>query len=143
MPGDYLTGADGRAYAPDGVTHRNVIGDYGQPQPGDFYFYTEGSFEARLPVGRAVLAVVKGMEYRPVRVPVDAGSADRGTIDLRLERHANLPADGWFSGDIHVHMNLFNEKRIEPAYSGFPGSRFPYDYPQHSQSPRGGDWIEY
>lgn len=111
----YLTGADGRAYAPKDVMHRNVTGDYGQRYAGEFYFYTAGSFEVRLPVGRAVLNAVKGMEYQPLHAPVDVRKSARAAVELRLERKANLARAGWYSGDIHLHMNLFNEKRIKPA----------------------------
>jgi len=111
----YLTGADGRAYAPEKVMHRNVTGDYGQRYAGEFYFYTPGSFEVRMPVGGAELDVVKGMEYRPIHRTVDVKKSSTAALELRLQRLTNLRTAGWYSGDIHLHMNLFYQTRIKPA----------------------------
>ena len=63
----YLTGPDGRAYAPAGVVHRVVSGDYRQPYAGEYYFYTGGTFDAVVPAGEVEIEAVKGLEYAPVR----------------------------------------------------------------------------
>src|SRR5438876_7342659 len=36
-----------------------------------------------------------------------------------LERLANLPARGWWSGDLHVHMNYGGAYRNTPAHLAF------------------------
>ena len=71
----YLTGPDGRAYAPAGVVHRVVTGDYRQPYAGEYYFYTSGTFDIVVPAGEIEIEAVKGLEYAPVRkrVQVAAG----------------------------------------------------------------------
>jgi len=111
----YLTGADGRAHAPVGTMHRIVNGEFGQPFAGDAYFYTAGRIDVAVPAGEVVLEIVKGLEYQPVRltIPVEAGRAARTTV--RLERKAHLKAEGWYSGDVHVHANLFAQTLITPA----------------------------
>ncbi len=108
----YLNGADSRAYAPAGSMARIVLGDYAQPFAGDSYFHTTGNFAAELPVGAAAIEVVKGMEYLPVRTTIEVTAGGRQALEVRLQRTANLAADGWYSGDVHVHANLFAEKRI-------------------------------
>ncbi len=110
----YLTGADGRAYAPLGTMHRIVTGEFGQLFAGDAYFHTTGRFEVELPGGEATLEIVRGFEYQPVRLtlPVGAGRPTKTTV--RLERRSHLQTEGWYSGDVHVHANLFAQTLITP-----------------------------
>lgn len=108
----YLTGADSWAYAPVGTLQRLVLGDYAQPFSGDSYFHTSGNFATELPAGQATIEVVKGMEYLPVRTAIEVRPGGRQTLEIQLKRTANLAAKGWYSGDVHVHANLFAEKRI-------------------------------
>ena len=44
--------------------------------------------------------------------------ADR-TVRVVLRRLANLPADGWYSGDLHVHMNYGGAYRNTPRRLAF------------------------
>jgi hypothetical protein len=110
----YLTGADGRAHAPEGTMHRIVSGEFGQPFAGDAYFYTAGRIDVAVPAGEVVLEIIKGLEYQPVllTLPVAADRPARATV--RLERSAHLKAEGWYSGDVHVHANLFAQTLITP-----------------------------
>ncbi|MEJ1972463.1 MAG: CehA/McbA family metallohydrolase [Lacunisphaera sp.] len=111
----YLTGPDRRAYAPAGAMHRIVSGDYSQPYAGDPYFHADGRFTVTVPSGEVDLEVVKGFEYVPVhlRVPVAAGRTASPVV--RLERRQWVKKEGWYSGDSHVHANLFAQKLITPA----------------------------
>lgn len=111
----YLTGADQKAYAPAGVMHRMVLGDRLQAAPGANYFHSPGSFALELPAGEAVIEVVKGMEYAPVRKVVQINSDREGEIEIQLSRIADLQPAGWYSGDVHVHGNLFAQDLIQPA----------------------------
>jgi hypothetical protein len=111
----YLTGADQKAYAPPNVMQRIVMGGQGQPYPGDCYFHTSGEFDVDLPAGTAILEVVKGFEYHPVRATVTIAPDEINAVEIRLQRTANLAQMGWYSGDVHVHANLFAETRITPA----------------------------
>ena len=110
----YLTGSDRRAHAPAGVMHRIVSGECGQPFAGDAYFHTAGKFEVVLPAGEATVEIVKGLEYQPQRLSVRVGPGKSGTTTIRLARTARLQAEGWYSGDVHVHANLFAQKRVTP-----------------------------
>lgn len=110
----YLSGADGRAHAPSDTVHRIVSGEFGQPFAGDAYFHTSGRFDVAVPVGEASLEIVKGLEYLPVRVTVPIGLDRPAKATVRLERRAHLNAEGWYSGDVHVHANLFAQTLITP-----------------------------
>ncbi|MGO8735098.1 MAG: CehA/McbA family metallohydrolase [Terriglobia bacterium] len=92
------TGADGRAYAPADTYAR-------ASSSGAAYFHTTGEFTVELPPGRMTLEVIKGFEYEPVKqqLQIVAGRTTSATFSLR--RIADLPAQGWYSGSTHVHMN--------------------------------------
>ncbi|MDB6169267.1 MAG: WD40-like beta Propeller containing protein [Verrucomicrobia bacterium] len=111
----YLSGADGRSYAPAGAIHRIVTGDCGQPFAGDCYFHTTGDFRTELPAGSATIEVVKGMEYLPVTRTLAIPESGTATCEIQLSRVADLPREGWYSGEVHVHGNLFAEQRIAPG----------------------------
>ena len=72
-------------------------------------YQTSGEFSIRLPAGRWNIAVSHGMEYVPVTVSF--ATRDGETIDrtIRLERWIDLPAEGWYSGDVHVHHPTVKE----------------------------------
>ena len=84
----YLTGADGRAYFPHSSYPRVVS------VTEDYYFHSDGSFTATLPVGEATLEAWRGFEYEPVSRSVDvrAGRAPSRRDPARpLDRHGG----GW------------------------------------------------
>ena len=74
------------------------------PSENRLAFYVDGSYEAQLPVGTYELVVTRGPEYRAhtERFEVRRGAA--ATVEVALERYADLPAQGWYSGDSHIHL---------------------------------------
>lgn len=111
----YLTGSDGRAYRPAGALARVSNADYGQPFGGDYYFYSTGDFQVDLPPGAATLEVVKGFEYQPVSRAVSIADGGSGTAEVRLQKPFDLRRQGWFSGDTHIHPNVYDDHLIRPA----------------------------
>jgi TolB protein len=101
-----ITGPDGRSYAPDdawrhaddGFDRRERKFEYG-------YFHTDGSSLVILPVGMAAIEVSRGPEYRVWRDTVEVAPDSVKPVRVVLGRMVNLPQAGWFSGDLHVHMN--------------------------------------
>src|SRR5437660_961306 len=106
-----VTGVDGRAYAPDDAwrqadeafdrqdgTNRGF--EYG-------YFPTTGTADLTVPTGAGAVQVEvwHGPEYRVARADLTVPAGRTLTKRLVLERLANLPARGWWSGDLHVHSN--------------------------------------
>jgi len=70
----------------------------------DYYFFTDGRFQVRVPPGLTTLEIRKGYEYQPHHVTLTA--LPRDTIDLKvsLERAIDMAEKGWYSGDTHIHM---------------------------------------
>jgi hypothetical protein len=81
------------------------------PWPSDHRqaFYISGSYDARVPAGLYDLVVTRGPEYRVYRGKVDVRAEETATTRVTLDRYADLPAAGWFSGESHVH--LMRERR--------------------------------
>jgi TolB protein len=93
----YVDASDGRAYTPDGSFHRAMM------VADRHYFHTPGDVEIDLPVGRTTIEAMRGWEYTPKAVTIDVTAGMTRTTTLALERLADLPARGWYSGDSHVH----------------------------------------
>ncbi|MCX7012087.1 MAG: CehA/McbA family metallohydrolase [Candidatus Sumerlaeota bacterium] len=68
-------------------------------------FYSTGTSDMELPVGKYCIRVEKGIEYLPVdqEMEIKEGGHYRKTISLK--RWANEPARKWYSGDVHVHID--------------------------------------
>jgi hypothetical protein len=98
--------AQGRSFTPFGrldtfPTASGVdVGGHLQLGSKKFY-YIDGTCEVRLPAGAVTVEATKGPEYVPLQKVV---SLAPGQISLRLaiERHTDLRARGWYSGDTHV-----------------------------------------
>jgi hypothetical protein len=58
----------------------------------------------------------RGLEYAPVRRVVEVVAGRPAEARIRLERLADFPAKGWWSGDMHVHMNYGGAYRNDPAH---------------------------
>ncbi|MEX2272682.1 MAG: CehA/McbA family metallohydrolase [Vicinamibacterales bacterium] len=67
-------------------------------------FYVGGSYAARVPAGTYDLVVSRGPEYRLHHQKVVVAPQEISQVQVRLNRYADLPARGWYSGDSHVHL---------------------------------------
>ncbi|MCC7337572.1 MAG: CehA/McbA family metallohydrolase [Pirellulaceae bacterium] len=65
-------------------------------------YQTQPTFSITLEPGRYQISVARGMEYIPVTKSFTVTSQDQQHT-LKLERWVDLPKQGWFSGDVHVH----------------------------------------
>jgi hypothetical protein len=114
-----MTGPDGRSFAPDdawrhaddGFDRRDRRFEYG-------YFHTTGTSLVTVPAGRVTLEVSHGPEYRVARLTVEVAHESTSVVRVALERLVNLPAAGWYSGDLHVHMNYGGTYRNTPRRLG-------------------------
>jgi hypothetical protein len=86
------------------------------PSENRLAFYVDGRYEARLPVGRYELVATRGPEYRAWRgeIEVRAGAVTQATV--ALERFADLPVRGWYSGDVDLHATRVDAR--DDAISG-------------------------
>jgi len=114
----FLTGADDRAYAPDGAWMHAEDNFVRSERPFEaHYFHTSGSAEVTVPAGPVTVEVMKGLEYRVEKAQVKVASGARANLVVRLRR-LQVPADPnfhWVSGDLHVHMNYGGAYRNTPA----------------------------
>jgi len=101
----YLTDAAG-APAPEGAHLR-------RDRTGAGFFHADGSFEARVS-GRVNLTVARGIEYEAAELQVEVPPDAERDVEARLRRWCDMKAEGWRSGDVHVHMHYGGEYLLEP-----------------------------
>ncbi len=109
----YVRGSDGLAYAPAGANGDATLSRITWTA-GDYYFYSRGDHEIRLPEGPARLEAVRGIEYRPVNETVEIRAGQTTDATLELRRHSDLAAEHWYGGDVHIHANYNNHEFITP-----------------------------
>jgi len=115
-----VASADGRAYAPDDAwRHADEAFDRAERAFEYGYFHAAGTAELTVPAGALRVAAWHGPEYRVARAAVTIRAGRTVTQRLVLERLANLPARGWWSGDLHVHMNYGGAYRNTPSHLAF------------------------
>jgi hypothetical protein len=95
------------ALAPAGVVLR-------RDRHGHAWFHAEGAVELRAS-GRVRLRVARGIEYEHTTLDVEVPPGGRLERELRLERWSHMAADGWYSGDVHVHLNYGGDLALQPA----------------------------
>jgi TolB protein len=103
-------GAEGEAVAR--VSLRHTGGGFVAP-PGALWrvhvnighFYINGHAEFDLPAGTYTLRAFHGPEYRVAEQKVEVKAGGTVEREVILERWADPPAKGWFSGDNHIHPN--------------------------------------
>jgi len=71
--------------------------------PEPVSYLVNGRTLVELPEGGWKVAVEHGSEYLPVRETFSTSGQGEKTVTLTLRRWVNLPAQGWWSGDVHVH----------------------------------------
>ncbi len=112
-----VMGEDGRHHAPDdarrqaddGFTRKQRRFEYG------YWHATDTPQTLRVPAGRIEVEVLRGLEYRPFRATLELADSETKPLDVVLERLDDWPAKGYWSGDVHVHMNYAGTYRNTPA----------------------------
>src|SRR5207247_10294754 len=112
-----VTAPDGRGYAPDDAwRHADEAFDRTERRFEYGYFHTAGTAELTAPAGPGTVEVWRGPEYRIARAEVEVRAGSTTVRRMVLERLADLPAAGWWSGDLHVHMNYGGAYRNTPGH---------------------------
>lgn len=107
---------DGRSYAPaDAWHHADDAFDRGERRFEYGYFHTKGSSTLLVPAGTYRVEVSRGPEYRVVTRSVEVGEGSNPPVRVSLGVLDDLEARGWYSGDLHVHMNYGGAYRNDPA----------------------------
>src|SRR5712692_4168821 len=94
-----LRDATGKAYVPSGSLARQAS------SKNETFFHAYGHFQLDMPPGEATVEAVKGFEYTPVTQRIELKSGQTSVASLALKRWIDLPALGWYSGDVHMHPN--------------------------------------
>lgn len=68
------------------------------------FAYVEPNFTLPLAAGTYTMELAKGMEYEPAHIRFEVTSEEVPHIELGLKRWVDMKADGWYSGDTHVHF---------------------------------------
>lgn len=74
------------------------------PGRGRYVFYIDGRYRAAVPAGDYTLVITHGPEFRALTRPVTISAGQSARLHLRLRRWRDLPAAGWYSGDVHIHL---------------------------------------
>jgi hypothetical protein len=75
------------------------------PSPNRQAFYIDGSYEADLPAGRYELAITRGPEFRAHHGAFEIKAGQPTEVSVSLDRFQDLPAQGWYSGESHLHLS--------------------------------------
>ncbi|MGH7579392.1 MAG: CehA/McbA family metallohydrolase, partial [Gemmatimonadales bacterium] len=111
-----VMGPDGRSHAPanawhhadDGFDRRERRFEYG-------YFHTTGSATLTVPAGSYTVEVSRGPEYQAVTRSVEVKEGSNPPVRIPLTVLDDLEVQGWYGGDLHVHMNYGGTYRNDPA----------------------------
>ena len=114
----FVTGPDGRAYAPDDAWMQ--ADDSLVPSQQLFeshYFESSGTADLTVPAGEITVTVMKGFEYEPDtrKIPINPNQSSELKITLQPLK-AFDDSTRWFSGDVHVHMNYSGAYRNTPKH---------------------------
>jgi Tol biopolymer transport system component len=115
-----VTGADGRSWAPStALMHADDSFDRSERHFEVGYYHTSGTSTLTVPAGAVTIEVTRGLEYAVARQAVQVSANGTKTVRLTMHRLVNLPASGWYSGDLHVHMNYGGNYRTVPKQLAF------------------------
>jgi|GEM_PF-633893 len=76
------------------------------PHDNRYFYYTNGELEKMLSPGSYTLIATKGPEYGIAKTEFVVGEEDSTpvNIEVNMTRWRDLPSMGWYSGDVHIHM---------------------------------------
>jgi hypothetical protein len=74
------------------------------PHANRWVVYADGVYRVAIPPAAYDVVATRGPEYRHLVRRVEVGRSDITRVELRFARWRDLPAEGWWSGDGHVHI---------------------------------------
>ena len=78
---------------------------------GEPFFYSNGQFSLETTRGYNRILVERGTEFTPWQQTIEVDASTDSTVDIQLERWADLPDRGWHPGNTHIH---YDEKETDP-----------------------------
>jgi len=67
------------------------------------HFVCSGRAAIEVPAGRCVYEIERGPEYRPATGGINIPASGQVAVAAVLVRIADMPSEGWYAGDFHVH----------------------------------------
>ncbi len=117
-----VTAADGRGFAPDDAwRHTDDSFDRSIRALDYTYFHADGPAIVTVPAGPIVVEAMHGLQYAAARREISVARDRTERVTIRLRRISTLAADGWRSGDLHVHMNYGGAYRNTPRHLALQG----------------------
>jgi hypothetical protein len=100
----------------------DAIQKHGRGEP---FFYADGTFVVDLAAGQADVLVERGTEYRPLRQTLLLPRHGTVEVDLPLQRWINLPEQGWYAGNTHIHYDeketrALDRLQLDPRVEDLP-----------------------
>jgi hypothetical protein len=80
------------------------------PGKGAWISWTNGNYRAQIPGGRYQLVLYKGPEYYIIDKTITVEPGKTNSITVAMKRWRNLSSEGWYSGDLHLHVDRFEKK---------------------------------
>jgi hypothetical protein len=116
MPGRLVVrDAAGRSYAPTAAwIHADDGFDRRERTREVEYFHSSGRATVLAPAGVVTVEATRGLEYAVGRATARIVPGDTTDVRITLRRVATPSAQGWRSGDLHVHMNYGGHYRNTP-----------------------------
>jgi len=96
----------GGAWFPDNLLRK--YDHHGRP------FFHGNDLTLDVPIGKTVIEVGRGCEFRPTRVDVDVAAGSETVAKLAPTRLYDAAARGWYVADLHVHMNYSGDLVCTP-----------------------------
>jgi TolB protein len=114
----FVTGEDGRAYAPDDVWMHADDSFVRSERPFEaHYFDSQGESTLSVPAGSVRVEVMKGFEYGFERQDMQIASGEHHVIiSVKSLQIPSDPNRQWVSGDVHLHMNYGGAYRNSPEH---------------------------
>jgi hypothetical protein len=72
---------------------------------GDEFFYCSGEFSVPVPGGKTDVIIERGTEYKPLHRSLSTPATGATEVDFELHRWIDLPEQGWYPGNTHIHYN--------------------------------------
>ncbi len=73
-------------------------------------FYVTQDYDAEVPAGTYEIAATHGPEFRADHQNIEILPDQTTRVSIRLRRYVDLPQQGWFSGDDHIHLARDNAR---------------------------------
>jgi hypothetical protein len=90
------------------VEIREELDDLSWPHANRYSMYVDGFYRARVPAGEYTLVVTRGPEFEIEKRQITVRADQVTATEVALEHQLDMPARGWYSGDVHNHFTRLN-----------------------------------